>query len=322
MGLVATLLPSQLRLNRLRTALRERSTLVTCNSWSELLAACASQPVTTAVVDIVAPPGTAAAFDHLRHLKRRYPSVTVVLYAAIPPARPRDLFEAGRFGFDGLALCDEEDDPHQLRALIEQAEARAVLGELRLALRDAKPTVRDATLVSIIRAHQHLSPLELARILGIRRKALAERLSASGFPPTQRLIAWCRLIVASRLLEDPGRSADSVALALDYPSGSAFRNSCQRYLHATPNEIRSRGGARFAIAEFLREAGMVREGDAANAQVAPANGAAPENGADGDAPDARRRLNSLPYSVSHNGSSETAGPDADDQQERVAGIPW
>ena len=54
------------------------------------------------------------------------------------------------------------------------------------------------------------------------------------------------------MLEDPHRSANSVATALDFPSGSAFRKTCQRYLHATPENIRARGGASYAVKALLR----------------------------------------------------------------------
>jgi hypothetical protein len=53
------------------------------------------------------------------------------------------------------------------------------------------------------------------------------------------------------MLEDPHRSADRVAVTLDFPSGSAFRNTCQRYLHATPGEIRARGGASYVVRTLL-----------------------------------------------------------------------
>ena len=46
-----------------------------------------------------------------------------------------------------------------------------------------------------------------------------------------------------------------MAFALEYPSGSAFRNSCQRYLGATPHEIRARGGASWVIERFLAQVG-------------------------------------------------------------------
>jgi AraC-like DNA-binding protein len=53
------------------------------------------------------------------------------------------------------------------------------------------------------------------------------------------------------MLEDGSRSADGVASALDFPSGSAFRNTCQRYLGCTPHQIRLRGGASWVIQELL-----------------------------------------------------------------------
>jgi hypothetical protein len=56
-------------------------------------------------------------------------------------------------------------------------------------------------------------------------------------------------------LEDRHRSADRIALALDFPSGSAFRNTCQRYLQATPLDIRARGGAAYVIRTLLGKVG-------------------------------------------------------------------
>ena len=54
------------------------------------------------------------------------------------------------------------------------------------------------------------------------------------------------------MLEDVNRSAESVAQVLDFPSGSAFRNTCERYLHSTPQQIRDQGGARYVIDAFMR----------------------------------------------------------------------
>jgi AraC-like DNA-binding protein len=84
--------------------------------------------------------------------------------------------------------------------------------------------------------------------VSLSRRVLAKHLEHAGLPSPQRLLTWGRLIVAAHMLEDPHRSADGVAQALHFPSGSAFRNTCQRYLEATPSEIRSRGGAAYAVA--------------------------------------------------------------------------
>ncbi len=252
MGILATLLPNQQRLLRLRTALRDRYTIHVCMDWDELLVTCERRAVSTAVVDPFWPNAEEAHFDSLRLLKRRFPSVAVVLYASVPPASPHDLFELGRFGMDGLIIAEQDDQQaRRMLARIEQAEARGLTDALRRALGDVRPTARDATLIAVTRAHQRLSPDALARILGIRRKVLSERLVQAEFPSPQPLIAWGRLIVAARLLEDPERTADRIAFALEYPSGSAFRNSCQRYVGATPQQIRANGGAKWVIERFL-----------------------------------------------------------------------
>jgi AraC-like DNA-binding protein len=252
-ALIATLLPNPVCAMRLRAALRDRYSLRACESLSELLDACGASAVSTVVVDPYDPRNHAPDFEPLRQLKRRYPSVSIVLYVSLPPATAQHMFEMGRLGLDALVVSDQDDAPTQLLARIEQSGARALADTVRHALGDLKPTVRDAVLTVVARAHERLSPESLARLLGIRRKLLAERLAEAGFPSPQPLIAWGRLIVAARMLEDEQRSADSVALALEFPSGSAFRNTCQRYLRLAPQQIRASGGAAHVIRAFLEQ---------------------------------------------------------------------
>lgn len=251
MALVATLLSNPIQTRRLRAAIAERSDMVECADWAGVHRACAREGVVLAVVDLFAT--GSEGFRDLRRLRRQHPSVTLVLYIASPPTSIQTVFELGRFGVDGLAVVDQDDQPAQLRSIIEQAEARSITGLVSAALGKARPTARDAALIAVTRAHQRLTPQQLASILGIRRRALAARLEAAGFPPPQRLITWGRLIVAAQMLEDTERSADSVAMALDFPSGSAFRNSCQRYVRRAPLEIRRDGGARCVIAAMVAD---------------------------------------------------------------------
>ncbi len=82
-------------------------------------------------------------------------------------------------------------------------------------------------------------------------------------PSPQRLITWGRLVVASHLLEDAQRSADNIATALHFPSGSAFRNTCQRYLHCTPSQLRQPGGAEYVIAGLMQDGPRSDEEEAA-----------------------------------------------------------
>lgn len=251
MGIIATLLPLPIQVQRLRTALRDRHDVRECSDWHGLMRLCDREPVRIAVLDLYA--DGRANFEGVRQLKQRFPRLTLVAYLAMAPERAHDLFDAGRAGVDGLVLTGEDDGPRPLLALIEQSESKSLAGMVRRSLDGIDPAVADAILLAISRAHERLGPVDLARLLALPRRAVLQRLAAVGFPPPQRLLTWGRLILAAHLLEDRHRSADRVALTLDFPSGSAFRNTCQRYLGATPGEIRAGGGASFVLAALLAQ---------------------------------------------------------------------
>jgi AraC-like DNA-binding protein len=253
MGVIATLLPNSGHVQRLRTAIRDRHQVVLCEDWSALVQACEQQPVRVAVVDLF--DGGRANFEWVRHLKQRLPRLTLIAYVSFAADRAHDLFDAGRQGMDALILADQDDAPRALLALIENAESKSLGAVVRSALDTVDPTTRDAVLLSVTRAHERLAPEGLARLLALPRRTVSQRLSAAGFPPPHRLLTWGRLIAAAHLLEDLHRSADRIAVALDFPSASAFRNTCQRYLGSTPGEIRTRGGATFVIRSLLEEVG-------------------------------------------------------------------
>lgn len=250
MSVIATLLP-RVHVQRLHAALRDRHELRECADWTSLMRTCDREPVRVAVLDLYAegPPN----FEGVRELKQRLPRLTLVAYITMTPQRGHDLFDAGRAGIDGLVLADEDDAPRPLLAVIEKSESKSLAGLIRRSLDGIDPVVVDAVLLAVTRAHERLSPTELARLLALPRRAVTHRLAAEGFPAPQRMLTWGRLIVAAHMLEDEHRSADRVAATLDFPSGSAFRNTCKRYLHATPSEIRTRGGVSYVVRSMLRQ---------------------------------------------------------------------
>lgn len=258
MGVIATLLPSTTHLRRLRTAIRDRHEIVVCEDWVALQRVCTRQPVRVVVADIFAGPG--ASPERIRQLKLRLPRLTLLAYVAFTPERARDLFEAGRGGVDGLILADRDDAPRPMLAAIEAAASRSLGVAMRRSLDGMEPTAREALMLAVTRAHERLSPEGLARLLALPRRTVSQHLSSAGFPPPQRLLTWGRLMVAAHLLEEEHRSADRVAASLGFPSGSAFRNTCQRYVHATPGEIRARGGAAYIMRTLLRHIGAAPSG--------------------------------------------------------------
>jgi AraC-like DNA-binding protein len=250
MSIIATLLSHSTQLQRLKTALRDRHELRECDDWITLAHTCDREPVCVAVVDLYV--DGALNLERVRQIKRRLPRLTMVAYISMAPERAHDLFDAALAGVDGLVFVGDDDAPRQLLAMIEKSEATSLVGLIRRSLEGQDSVTADASLLAVTRAHERLDPAALSRLLAQPRRAVTRRLAASGFPPPRRLLTWGRLIVAAQMLEDGRRSADRVARTLGFPSGSAFRNMCQRYVHATPAEIRARGGAAYVVRCMLR----------------------------------------------------------------------
>jgi AraC-like DNA-binding protein len=251
MGVIATLLPDPRRASRLRAAVAGRHAIVECADAASLLDACVEHAVHMVVVDYRA--GGRLDFDGIRFIRSSYPRIVLVAYVEAKVEQVREIFDAGRYGFDGLVIFDRDDEPHALWRVIEHAEARGLAAQVRRTIGDVNASARDALLACVTRAHEGLSPDGLALQLGIGRRLLARYLAEAHFPRPQRLITWGRLVVAAYMLEDVKRSADAVAHALQFPSGSAFRNACQRYLNSTPHELRERGGSAHVMALLLAE---------------------------------------------------------------------
>lgn len=257
MAAIATMLPDARALQRVNAAVRSEHRLVHCRTWEELEEACKDEEVSLAIIDLFA--DGQAHFDMVRRLKMRAERLTLVAYVNFTADRARDLFDAGRAGFDGLLILGQDDTPAAFRAVLERASARGAAQLLKPHLANADPVVRDAVMVAVTRAHLRLTSHRLAEIVGTPKRTLLIALEKAGFPPPQKLLAWGRLIVAAQMLEDPNKAADAVARQLDFPSGSAFRNTCQRYLGSTPHEIRGKGGALWAANRFLQEIGHLKK---------------------------------------------------------------
>jgi AraC-like DNA-binding protein len=255
MATLATLLTDPRTLQRLSAAVHGDHTVIPCRTWDDLESACREEAVSLAIFDLFL--DGKAHFDVIRRLKMRAERLTLVAYVTVTPERARDLFDAGRAGIDGLLIAGQDDTPAAFRAVLERAEARGVAQLLRPRVAHFAPAVRDAVMVAITRAHLRLTSHRLAEICGTSKRVLLKALADAGCPPPQQLITWGRLIVAAQMLEDERRTADGVARLLEFPSGSAFRNTCQRYLGATPHEVRAKGGAGYAANAFLAHLGRI-----------------------------------------------------------------
>jgi AraC-like DNA-binding protein len=249
MSVIVTLINHPGRLARLRSATRDSHTVIACDDWEKLLATCNDRLVHAAVLDLEI--AVVPSFDPIRQLKRTHPGIALIGYTTYSPERTHHIFDAGRYGFEALVLADRDDGPSAFSRAIEKATARGVAGMVKSALEAAAdPLAADALLTAITRAHERLTPAVLAHEMGVGGRRLSRALLASGYPSAHKLIMWGRLIVAASLMDGTRHSTDRIARTLSFPSGSAFRNNCRRYLGAKPSEIRARGGAMLVFGQL------------------------------------------------------------------------
>ena len=238
---------------RLHEATRAQAHLHICDRQSELLTLVQNGLADVVVLDMRDAHGD-STLPTVRRIREGFPSVPVVLYIAVSPSVSRDMLEFARAGVNDLVLRDVDDVKVTLRSSLlsaaDHCSARTVASEIEpLVPANVAPIIR----YCLENGRSALTVEDVAGALNVHRKTLVDRLSAAGLPTPSAIIAWCRLLVSARLLEDPGRSVEQVALLLDFPSGTSMRNMVKRYTGLRTGEVRENGGLRCVLHAFKRE---------------------------------------------------------------------
>ena len=265
----------------LRRALRREAacgvfhTLRPVRSWAELAARTAAPgPARIAFVDPYH--GGALAAAEIRRLRER--AVEVVALADFTRCPPADAFTLALVGAREIICTADPDAAARVAAALEAHLGRGAMEEVVEALAAAAPPAVHRWLAPVL-----LSAEEPGGVAGLARAArcsprtLCRALRRAGLPSPDELLAWRRLLHAGRLLDD-GRSADSVARAQGFSTGSALRKSLKRHTGLRPGELRRQGGFGALAALFLRRC---RGGARAERVASGAGGGAPGYGAAG-----------------------------------------
>ncbi|MEP7380155.1 MAG: helix-turn-helix domain-containing protein [Gemmatimonadota bacterium] len=237
---------------RLQDALRGQASPRFCDRQSELMTLVENNLAGVVILDTRDREGV-STLKTVRRIREEFPSVPVVLYFAISPDTSREVLQFARAGVNDIVLRDVDDVRYSLRAALSAAadhcSARTIIGELDgLIPVPVMPMLR----YCLENGRRALTVEDVADALNVHRKTLVARLKGAHLPTPSALISWCRLLVAARLLEDPGRSVEQVALLLDFPSGTSMRNMMKRYTGLRPGEIRENGGVRCVLHAFKR----------------------------------------------------------------------
>jgi AraC-like DNA-binding protein len=227
--------------------------------WSDLEAAIRESP--PAAVALVYPyelqstngtKDTRTLAPQLKGLLTDFPSLAVLAALEVTPQRFDDLRTLGKWGVVQVISLDHDDTSYAitqrlraargrpLRALIEQVLPPETSGRARAIIEAA---------TDIVTAGQHGS--DLAKSLHLSRRTLLRWCQRAGLPAPRRLLAWMRVLLACELLDDPGRTVLSVAHTCGYSSDSGLRRITQKFLGASPTDLRDRGAFRAASTAFV-----------------------------------------------------------------------
>lgn len=185
-------------------------------------------------------------------IRRSFPTIPMLAYCSLSAAPSSTVVDAVRAGVTGLVFRGVDDTPHAMREAIRAARqgavSRRVYDEIARHLPvSALPFLRYA----VTRAGDDPSVEDAATALGVDRKTLFNWLRECGLLAPSAFISWTRLALGVAMLEDPGRTAERVALDLGFPSGMSFRNMLRRYTKMTSSEIRSAGGLEYVLELFV-----------------------------------------------------------------------
>ena len=258
--IVAALVKDPVSRARLTDALRSEATVRNCERLVEVLALVEQGLATIVVLDHRDYDGN-AALPVVRRLRDEYPSVPVVMYLPMVALASGAVMDYARAGVSQLVFQGVDDFKTSLRSAIDAALDQVSAGALAEEIEPLIPS----TIVPFLRyclehSRRNITVEEVAAAMGVHRKTLVDRLKAARLPSPRAMLGWSRLLMAARLLEDPGRTIEQVALKLDFPSGTALRNMFKRYTGLRTTEVRENGGVRCLLHAFKRELAAVSAG--------------------------------------------------------------
>lgn len=196
--------------------------------------------------------GNGALARALRGLLSEYPSTAVLAAMDVTPARFEDVRTLGRWGVVQIISLDHDDTPFAISQRLRAARGRPLRALLEQVLPPETPGRARAILeaaTDVVTVGEHGS--DLAQSLHLSRRTLLRWCQRAGLPAPRRLLAWMRVLLACELLDDPGRTVLSVAQTCGYSSDSGLRRITQKFLGASPTELREKRAFAAASSAFV-----------------------------------------------------------------------
>jgi AraC-like DNA-binding protein len=236
------------------------------DDWEELRERTRVAP--PAALILVDPYADGELSSALRSLLLEFPSATVVAALDLRPDRYRDLRTLGAWGVAEVIALGEEDTGDSIARRLRGVQGRPLQSLLE---RSLPPHTSGQARAILMAAAEVVSTggqaNELARVLYLSPRTLLRWCNRAELPPPRRLLAWMRILLATELLDDPGRTVSSVAHACGYSSDNSLRRALQDFLDTTPTTLRKDGAFSLASGSFITELAEVKAGGGLRAET-------------------------------------------------------
>lgn len=165
----------------------------------------------------------------------------------------------GAWGVTEVISPEEAGSTLAITQLLQEARGRPLQRLLNAEL----PEVLSAPALALLNAAVDVASAggtarDLARTLYFSRRSVLRRYRQAGLPAPRRLLAWVRVLLATEMLDDPGRRVADVAYGCGYSSDNALRTALQQFVGVAPTALRRDGAFALAADRFLAELARLR----------------------------------------------------------------
>lgn len=218
------------------------------------------RPSTVVVVDPYSEDETAPARE-LSAALEAFPSAAVVCAFELRPARAGDVRQMLQEGISGLVNLRVDTTP----AIAARHVLDAVGRPFKRHVESITPPHFAADARHILTGACHVAVTgggvdDLSALFGVNAKTLSAWCQKFRLGSTRSLMVWIRLLLASLLLEDQGRTIESAARAAGYASDRGLRRAFEQTLGTAPSTARKDGALAEVSSGFRAWLGEVAVG--------------------------------------------------------------
>ena len=237
---------------RLQAAVSKTGSVRPFTTSDDAIPAIARGEVHVTVISI-----NASTFDrdigNIRRVRDAFAGHPIVVWCEVSQLSSRQLLDIAEFGVADMAFRGVTDSRHAFAQLLSRALQRTSTRQLDSRLSYTLPeSIRPFFLIALERAAEPIDVKRAAAALGVTRRTLRNRMAYHGLPLPGAFLVWCRLLVAGTMLDERGRTLDSVAMQLNYSSGQNLGAALRRYVGANITTLRQGDVSPAVEREFTR----------------------------------------------------------------------